>query len=67
MRKARLTARFALLHEGVLGGAGERLAFRAHGLGGAAIGHALLHERGLGRACERLAVLANCLDRKSVV
>src|ERR1700721_9767 len=56
-----LTAGFALLYEGVLGSAGERLAFRAHGLGGAAIGHALLHERGLGSTRERLAVLADCL------
>jgi len=56
-----LAARFALLHEGVLRGAGERLAFGTHGFGGAAIGHALLHERGLGSTGERLAVLADGL------
>ena len=52
---------FALLHEGVLGRARQRLAVGADRLGGAAVVHALLHERGLGRTRQRLAVLADRL------
>lgn len=37
-------ADFALLHEAVLGGTGERLAVGADGLGRAGVGLALLHE-----------------------
>jgi hypothetical protein len=56
-----LSARFALLHEGVLGGTGELLAVGANRLGFAAVMHALLHERGLGRARKRFTVLAHRL------
>src|SRR3984957_5329058 len=54
-------ALFALRHEAGFRGARERLALRAHRLGGAAVGHALLHEGCLCRPRERLAVLADGL------
>src|SRR3954471_3161054 len=57
----------ALLHEAVLGGAGELLAVGADGFDFAGVCHALLHERGLGGAGQRLAVLADGLGVAGVL